>query len=480
MRSELASLVKAQHTELLESKMESAGLPEILRTKLREKFSKLKVITEDIIESMVTEYKEIFESNNSGPASASIHGYSYPVGNVRSGPATLDRVINSFSRALGATELSEGITEKDLMPVSSLREFYTMITGDRYVDGFTNMRESVFGGEITAGTFLEAVPDNNTQYFAGVGDNFPAIGSNVSINAATGIFGVSMNRALMQIYKAQNLWWEPIVTPKPMNNMKVQTRVRPHEFGIMPTRAQSAEYATVAFGETIETYQPDEYGHMAGVSRLAIINDDLDAFSRIPREFARSAAATINNLIAGMFTTGSGLGPVMGDTDTVFHADHNNLANAALSRSSLTAAIKTMLKQTGDRGSASSQVIGFEPKFPLVPIDLIDVAYELLATQLVPDSANNARNFVASMGLENAIRVPNWTDENNWYLMASPQEVSSIEVGFLFDRREPEMIMQDQPSQGLVFTRDLMSWKQRWDVGAGWLDYRGAYGSIVS
>jgi hypothetical protein len=31
-----------------------------------------------------------------------------------------------------------------------------------------------------------------------------------------------------------------------------------------------------------------------------------------------------------------------------------------------------------------------------------------------------------------------------------------------------------------VFTNDAISWKVRHVFGGGWLDYRGAYGSIVA
>lgn len=40
---------------------------------------------------------------------------------------------------------------------------------------------------------------------------------------------------------------------------------------------------------------------------------------------------------------------------------------------------------------------------------------------------------------------------------------------------EPELLMQDAPDQGSVFTNDAISFKIRWAFGGGWLDHRGAF-----
>ncbi len=55
-----------------------------------------------------------------------------------------------------------------------------------------------------------------------------------------------------------------------------------------------------------------------------------------------------------------------------------------------------------------------------------------------------------------------------------------IEVGYLADQRTPELFIQDDPMAGTVFTHDAISYKIRWVFGMGWLDYRGAYGSVVT
>lgn len=65
-------------------------------------------------------------------------------------------------------------------------------------------------------------------------------------------------------------------------------------------------------------------------------------------------------------------------------------------------------------------------------------------------------------------------------MLADPAQIESMELGFLNGREEPELIVQDQPSRESVFTNDAISWKVRHVFGGGWLDYRGAFGSIVA
>jgi len=113
-----------------------------------------------------------------------------------------------------------------------------------------------------------------------------------------------------------------------------------------------------------------------------------------------------------------------------------------------------------------------------VPPDLMYTAAIIAGTPQVPGSSNNDVNPLAGQIVP--IVVPNFADVNNWYLLASPAQVECLEVGFLNGREEPELMVQDNPTDGSVFTNDAITFKVRHIYGAGWLDYRGAYGSIVA
>ena len=75
--------------------------------------------------------------------------------------------------------------------------------------------------------------------------------------------------------------------------------------------------------------------------------------------------------------------------------------------------------------------------------------------------------------------MPNWADTTSWYVLADPNQLEMIELGFLHGREEPELLIQDGPTQSSVFTNDAIAWKIRHVFGGGFLDYRGGYGAIV-
>ena len=285
----------------------------------------------------------------------------------------------------------------------------------------------------------------------------------------------AMNKALVRDYQGQPKWWEPIVNESSMTNVKEQSRIAMNDFGSLATVAEFGAYTNLAWGDRTEKYTPAKRGNTVAVTLEAIINDDLASISRIPGKLASAAAITINENLASLFTVGAGLGPELGTDDkTVFHADHKNAATAALSSASIKAASVAMQKQTNSAGKR----IGTMPAFLLIPPDLSFEAQVILQSPLLAGSQNNDKNVL--MGILQPITVPNWTDTNNWYMLAAPGAIESIEVGFLNGRKEPEMFIQDQQVNGQVFTNDAITWKIRWFYGYTWLDYRGAQAAIVA
>ena len=353
--------------------------------------------------------------------------------------------------------------------IHSFAEFYRGVTGDVEVRGYYDKDRAALGDFWESSTFAEALP--SAANIVG--------GGTITMQS---LLGTSMNRALFNFYQGQPKWWSSITTRGNLSNMKQQDRVRLHNFGSLTQRSthSTEEYTELLWGETAETYQPRTYGNLVTVGRIAIINDDLRGIQAIPRLLAQSAIVTINEHHSALFTANSGNGPVLADTVQVFNAagHQGNRITQSLNRTSSIAARRVIMKMQNDAGKR----IGLMPKTLLVPIDLEDVGYELIRSERTPGSANNEPNILSDgeRGLSNLVVVPNWTNEANWYMMADPAQLTSIETGFLFGREDPEFFEQTTPSVGMVFTNDVMAFKIRHDYGASWLDYRGAVGSIPS
>ena len=300
-----------------------------------------------------------------------------------------------------------------------IREAYVQLTGDALVTGAVNAEASVVreANEVTSGVL-----------------NFALLNS--------------MTKRLVRDYKGQPQDWRKFCSVVGLQDFKSQDRVRLHDFASLATVAEGAAYANLAWDDTREAYAPSKRGNLVVVTREAILNDDLRAIRRIPQKLARAAGITMNEFVYGLFTSN----PFMSDGSKVFddgvQVTHLNRGTTALSGAALQAAITSMLKQPDSAGKR----LNLKPRYLLVPSDLLFTALTIVNSTLVPGSANNDTNVLK--GAVEPISVAQFTDATDYYLMCDPTDIESVEVGFVGGREEPELLMQDRPDQGQVFTND--------------------------
>ena len=102
-----------------------------------------------------------------------------------------------------------------------------------------------------------------------------------------------------------------------------------------------------------------------------------------------------------------------------------------------------------------------------MPDDLEETAVDLFRR-----NTENDKTFVQSQRIE-VMPVWYWTDASNWCLTTDPDDIPTIEIGFLDGNEEPELFVQDSPTNGSMFTHDKLTWKIRHIYGGNVLDYRG-------
>lgn len=322
-----------------------------------------------------------------------------------------------------------------------LREAYVQLTGDPMVSGSVNPEASIIreANEVTTGVLNQVVLN-------------------------------SMTKRLVKDYAGQPMWWRGVVSVVPVRDFKTQDRIKLHDFAALSTVAENGTYTNLAWDDVRETYAATKRGNLVVVTRETILNDDLSAVRRIPSKLARAAAITLNEFISNRITTN----PAMQDGVNVFDATHNNTGVLSLSHANLKTTLVLFLNQV----DTASKRMGIGPRFLLVPHDLLFTALEIVNSTLVPGSANNDRNVL--QGVVEVRGVPQFTDVNDWFLMADPQDVETIEIGFVGGREAPELLMQDAPDAGSVFTNDAISFKVRHEYGGGWVDFRGAQRNVVA
>ena len=62
-----------------------------------------------------------------------------------------------------------------------------------------------------------------------------------------------------------------------------------------------------------ETYRIDTFGRIFGITRQALVNDDVGAFTDLSRRLGQAAAAFEAQFLVDLLVQGSGLGPLMKD-----------------------------------------------------------------------------------------------------------------------------------------------------------------------
>lgn len=336
---------------------------------------------------------------------------------------------------------------KNHRAVQSFKECYIEMTGDRKVTGRLENMDRAKLREALGARFAESMDSSTLSY----------------------TLGDSITRRLIADYNIPDQFsaWRPIVNVVPVNDFRTQERTRFGGYGDLPTVSQGAPYAALSSpSDEHATYSVAKKGGTEDLTLEMIKNDDVGAIRRIPIALSRAAKRTLGKFVFDFIRTN----PTLYDGVAFFHATHGNLGANALDATYLAAARLRMLKQTE---AGSSERLGIPPKFLIVPVDLQETAVNLFNR-----NTNLDKTFINSMSLS-IIPVWYWTDTNDWAIGADPMDIPSIEVGFLDGNEEPELLVQDQPNVGSMFTNDKITYKIRHIYGGQVINYRGFDKSVV-
>lgn len=268
------------------------------------------------------------------------------------------------------------------------------------------------------------------------------------------------NKSMLKGYDEVQETFERFCSIGNLPDFKQATRVDLNAAPSLRMVNEGAEYKTVTMGDRGETVQLATYGELFSITRQAIINDDLSAFTRIPQRFGRAARRTVGDLVFAILTGN----PNMSDGTALFHADHNNaLTSAALAVASFNDARVKMGTQKDPSGNAN---LNISPAFLLVPKALESTALQLMASEADPSKTNskipnpvrNAAEVISDSRLDGA-------SATTWYALAGLMH-DVIEVQYLDGNSAPML------EQQAGWNVDGVEFKVRIDAGAKALDHR--------
>ncbi len=281
-----------------------------------------------------------------------------------------------------------------------------------------------------------------------------------------------LNKRMVSAYTTSNLMaWKQLVNVVPLNNFRSQKLIRFGGYGTLPTVNEGAPYQslTTPTDEQV-TYSPSKKGGIEDYTYEMARNDDLRRLTEIPTKLARAAAQTLYRAIFDIFVNN----PTMGyDSVALFHASHNNTtAGTALSEAGMDTLRQKMRSQAayGD----TYEVLGLTPRFVIVPNPLENTANKIANGPALSSTAGSYASDQPNLHVGiTPIVVDYWTDPNDYFVMADPADVPTIEVGFLDGKVTPELFVQDDPNVGSMFAADKATWKVRHIWGYAPVDHRG-------
>lgn len=181
----------------------------------------------------------------------------------------------------------------------------------------------------------------------------------------------------------------PIWTQKGnLNDFKINSRVGVGNFSELDKLGESGEYRTGDIKDHGEQIQLATYGKKFSINRHMIINDDLRAFTVIPKKMGMAAIRTVGSVVYQVLISN----PKMKNGRPLFHSAHNNISKEGdfISVDSVEAALIAM----GLQADAEGNTLGIRAGYLITPFSLGGKAQSVIDSKYHPDKAVEVSNPV--------------------------------------------------------------------------------------
>lgn len=272
------------------------------------------------------------------------------------------------------------------------------------------------------------------------------------------------NKSMLKGYEEAGDTFRRWTSKGVLSDFKIAKRV---DLGLFPSLAavpEGGEYSYATIGERNVSVVLGTYGKMFSITRQAIINDDVSAFTKIPARMGRAALRTVENLAYAALLDN----PTFDDGTALFHANHGNLlaCGTAISTDSVDAMRVAMATQSDADGVATGK-LGVELAYLLVPkskegranvVRTSEFHYGASAVDnTIPNAVRGTFDVIADARLDTS-------SSTAWYGLADPNRYDGVEVSYLDGVETPFMESKDG------WDVDGVEFKVRIDASAKCLD----------
>lgn len=273
------------------------------------------------------------------------------------------------------------------------------------------------------------------------------------------------SKTLLDGYQTFPQTFLPYVTWVPVPDFKNVSMVRISEapqFKKIPENGEMKRGTLKDHGKSWRIYN---YGINVGLTRVAMINDDLNAFAQLPFAFGVQANMLESDIFWGIIVDND----AMEDGVALFHANHGNLGTAgAISVTTLSQAYEKFMGQKGIDGVTP---LNIPPYNIACPVAQFATAAQY-STPVVNQNANDPTKYNI---FGNILKPPtaearlDAVSRYNWYVFGDARFCPIIAIGTLDGIRGPSLRTSILPGF------DGMQIDAIYDVGGTALDYRGVF-----
>lgn len=269
-------------------------------------------------------------------------------------------------------------------------------------------------------------------------------------------------KAMLRGWEASGETFQRWTKKGSLSNFHTAHRVGISGFPTLPRVHEGAEYKYVSCNDRGVPIALATYGGLFSITRQAIINDDLSAFSTLPANLGRSASRTIGDLVYSVLSTNA----KFVDGNPLFSEAHGNIDESGVPMSpAILGELRRKMRLQKDNFDTA---LNISPAFVIVPAGLESAAMQVLNSTSLPGVEMNSgiANPVSKMGqliVESRLdRLP-----TPYWFVAAEQGSDTIEVAYLDGVDTPYLEEQEG------WSVDGVSLKVRIDAGVAPLDYRG-------
>lgn len=244
-----------------------------------------------------------------------------------------------------------------------------------------------------------------------------------------GITADVAHKVLRMAYSMAPATFAPLFRSTTVNDFKPVSNPQIGEFPSLDEVPEGGTYEATTTAEDGITYKAKKFGRMLRLTLEALLNDDTQAFDRIPMQMGNAARREESDQAWSLVTSNQ----MMGDGNQLFSAPHaNDIAGVnPISVAALNVAFTALALMKGPDG----QLLNVQPAYILAPNAMEATALQF-TREITPDSAGNVNPYSGRVQpiIEPRLSLASTT---KWYVTARPQDIDMGVIARLRGRNGP-------------------------------------------